>query len=377
MKKDDPGYLQMAPKELADLSYSEVRGLVQSLGQPDYRAHQLMKWVYANRAVSFDEMTDLPGELRMALSREISLPVLEVADELISRDGTTTKALLRLADGRLIESVLMRYRGARPGSGRATVCVSTQVGCPIGCQFCATGQQGFERNLSAGEILAQVLHFQRLLSAMNEEKTAGRGHRRLTNVVFMGMGEPLANYDSVQKGISLLNSQNGLGIGRRQITISTVGLVPQMRRLVEEPIRVELAVSLHAATDDVRNMLVPVNRRYPLAKLMAASAYYFEKTGRQPSFEYALFDGINDSVDDARRLAALLEESGGHVNLIAGNPTANRKFRPSPSRTIAAFQEVLASRRISNTLRLHRGMDIEAGCGQLRSRWAPSRLSSR
>ena len=360
----------MAPKNIADLSYSEVRELIRALGQPDYRAHQLMKWVYVNGAVSFDGMTDLPAELRSGLCREALPPVLEVADERLSKDKTTTKTLFRLEDGRTVEAVHMKYRDLRRGSERATVCLSTQVGCSIGCEFCATGQQGFERNLSTGEIMAQALHFQRLCSGGRPagEKRPCQDHRHLTNIVFMGMGEPLANYDALVKCIGLLNSKYGLGISRRQITISTVGLVPQIRRLAGEPIHVELAVSLHGATDDVRQELVPVNRRYPLAKLMTACAYYFEKTGRRPSFEYALFAGINDSVGDARKLAWLLQGLGGHVNLIAGNPTANKKFRPSPGRAIASFQRELSSRGISNTLRLYRGTGIEAGCGQLRSR---------
>ncbi len=364
-----------ARKNIADLSDSEVKELVQSLGQPAYRAAQLTKWVYKELVTSFDEMTDLPHGLRLALSREVSLPVVDTVAERTSKDGTTRKVLFKLNDGLTIESVLMVYHGPRSSRGRATVCLSTQVGCSIGCQFCATGQQGFQRNLGAGEMVAQVLHFQRMLSTTREMdgvRERSQGHLQLTNVVFMGMGEPLANYDSVLKCIGILNSKHGLGIGRRQITVSTVGVVPQIRRLAGEQIHVELAVSLHAATDETRDILVPLNRKYPLAELLAACAYYFRETGRQPSFEYALFDGINDSAVDARLLAKLLAEVGGHINLIEGNPTANKKFRPSPSRRIASFQRELTLRGISSTLRLYRGIDIEAGCGQLRSRRRPS-----
>jgi len=362
---------RVARRNAADLSYSDLKELVQSLGQPAYRVQQFLDWVYKDLATSFDEMTNLPRSVRQALSREVSLPVLEVVDERISGDKTTRKVLFELNDSHTVEAVLMTYRGPRSSRERTTVCLSTQVGCPIGCPFCATGQQGFERNLSAGEMVAQVLHFRRLLAATSHldgrrEPLQGRGG--LTNVVFMGMGEPLANYDSVVKCIGVLNSSHGLAIGRRQITISTVGLVPQMRQLAGEKLPVELAVSLHAATDEIRDRLVPINKKYPLAELLAACVYYFRKTGRQPSFEYALFAGINDSVSDARRLAKLLEEHGGHVNLIPGNTTQDKKFRPSSGRAMASFQKELNASGISNTLRLYRGLDIEAGCGQLRSR---------
>lgn len=359
-------------RDIVDLTYDEIRVLVQSLGEHPYRVGQLLKWIYSGLATSFDEMTDLPVGFRQALSSAVSLPVLKVMDERVSKDGTTRKVLFRMNDGKTIESCLMTYPGPRRARERATVCLSTQVGCSIGCPFCATGQQGFERNLNVGEMVGQVLHFLRALVSSNERDDGDgrmKGSRHLTNVVFMGMGEPLANYDSVVNCIRLLNSQHGLAIGRRQITVSTVGLVPQIRRLSQEPIHVELAVSLHAATDSVRDLLVPTNRNYPLTKLLVACADYFRVTGRRPSFEYVLFDGINDSVSDAVRLAKLLGKLDCHVNLIAGNPTANKKFKPPPTRSLSAFQKELTFRGVSNTLRLYRGIDIEAGCGQLRSRW--------
>jgi len=359
-----------ARRSVADLACSEVAELVSSLGQPRYRARQLLKWVYEDFVDSFDDMTDLPVNLRDELSRQLSLPALDVIDQRLSADKSTTKVLFELRDRGTVEAVLMRYAGSDRSEGRATVCLSTQVGCPVGCPFCATGQQGFERNLGTAEMIAQVLYFKRLLSG--EKQTGiGRG-MRLKNVVFMGMGEPLANYEAVLKCIGILNSPYGLAIGRRQITISTVGLVPQITRLAREPVQVELAVSLHSANDSTRDLLVPINKVYPLAELLSACAYYFQETGRQPSFEYALFDDVNDSMSDARHLARLLNDFGGHVNLIRGNATANKKYRPSTKQAIHSFQNELLKRGVSTTLRLYRGLDIDAGCGQLRSR----RLSS-
>ena len=243
------------------------------------------------------------------------------------------------------------------------------------CPFCATGQQGFERNLRAGEIIEQVLHFTRLTSSPQpDEKMALELTRRpVTNVVFMGMGEPLANYQTVWQSIVMLNSKHGLGLGARQITISTVGLVPQIRRLAQEKIHVELAISLHAANDSLRNKLVPINKKHPLAQLIPACQEYFEKTGRRPTFEYALFQGINDSISHAHELVLLLKGLNCQVNLIAGNTTKCKEFRASPIKKVLTFERQLTDGGISSTVRLSKGADIEAGCGQLRSRWIAGR----
>jgi 23S rRNA (adenine2503-C2)-methyltransferase len=337
-----------------------------SLGEPAYRADQILWWVYKKLATSFEEMTDLPQTLRQKLVSVASLSSLTLVEEKISADGQTKKVLFKLDDGKTIESSFMLYGRAGSSRERRTVCVSTQVGCPIGCVFCATGQQGFERNLRVGEIIEQVLHFMR---SMNKETDIDLDRRLVTNVVFMGMGEPLANYEAVWQSIVMLNSKQGLNLGARQIAVSTVGLVPQIKRLASEGIHVELAISLHAAGDELRNRLVPINRKYPLKQLMAACREYFEKTGRRPTFEYALFRGINDTAGHASELAGLLEGLNCHVNLIAGNPTKSTEFAPSSKKTVLAFQKQLTERRISNTLRLSKGVDIEAGCGQLRSRW--------
>jgi 23S rRNA (adenine2503-C2)-methyltransferase len=357
-------------KNILDFSYPQLKELVRSMGQPAYRAEQILWWIYGKLATSFEEMTDLPQSLRQKLSEAASLSGLTPVDEKISADGQTRKVLFRLDDGKTIESSFMLYEKDGSSRERRTVCVSPQVGCAIGCSFCATGQQGFERNLSPGEIIGQVLYFMRLVSAKqqgNEEQSPAR--RLVTNVVFMGMGEPLANYEKVWQAVVTLNSKRGLGLGARQITISTVGLVPQIRRLAGESIHIELAVSLHAADDALRNKLVPVNKKYPLSQLIPACRDYFKKTGRRPTFEYALFQGVNDSVNYARELAHLLEGMNCQVNLIAGNPTNCKEFTPSPMKKVLAFQKILRDSGISSTVRVSRGVDIEAGCGQLRSRW--------
>jgi 23S rRNA (adenine2503-C2)-methyltransferase len=234
------------------------------------------------------------------------------------------------------------------------------VGCPIGCPFCATGQQGFERNLTPGEIIDQVLHYARRLR--DEDGST------IDNVVFMGMGEPFLNFDALWQAIEMLNSPQGFGLGARQMTISTAGIVPGIRRLSREKLQVGLAVSLHAADDALRNSLVPINRNYPLEKLMAACRDYVEATGRRVSFEYALFEGVNDSEEAARALGRLIKGMNCHVNLIAGNPTGDTGFKASGKGAVLAFQAELEQRHIPCTLRVRRGIDIDAGCGQLRSR---------
>jgi 23S rRNA (adenine2503-C2)-methyltransferase len=358
--------MEAARRNILDLSRMQLKELIQSLGEPDYRTDQILWWAYKKLTTSFEEMTDLSRTLRQKLASVASLSSLTPVDEKTSADGRTKKVLLKLDDGKTIESSFMLYGKAGSSRERRTVCISTQVGCPIGCSFCATGQQGFERNLRPGEIIEQVLYFAR---SMSKEMDTDLARRPVTNVVFMGMGEPLANYEAVWKSIEMLNSKQGLNLGARQITISTVGLVPQIQSLASESIHVELAISLHAANDELRNRLVPINKKYPLRQLMDACRKYFEKTGRRPTFEYALFRGINDSVGHARELASLLEGLNCHVNLIGGNPTKSKEFMPSSRNTILAFQGQLTSRGISNTLRMSKGVDIEAGCGQLRSRW--------
>ncbi|MBI4303176.1 MAG: 23S rRNA (adenine(2503)-C(2))-methyltransferase RlmN [Chloroflexi bacterium] len=350
---------------ITDLTTTQIRELVAGLGESDYRAKQLQRWVYKGLAFSFDEMTDLPKAFRQSLEQQVRLHSLVPLHEVTGSDGTV-KALFTLDDGKTIESALMSYSGDEARQ-RNTVCVSTQVGCPIGCPFCATGGQGFERNLTRGEIIDQVLYFKRWLRDHGD----GAKPEKLTNLVFMGMGEPLANYTALWQAIETLVSPDGLGLGARHIFVSTSGLVPQIKRLSLEKLQVGLAVSLHASENALRDKLVPINKKYPLEQLIPACQEYFEKTGRRPSFEYALFEGLNDSLDRARSVARLLAGLNCHINLIAANCTANQRFRPSPRSTVLAFERELKRLNITCTLRESRGLDIDAGCGQLRSRFLP------
>jgi 23S rRNA (adenine2503-C2)-methyltransferase len=341
-------------------------------GEPSFRARQLWQWLYVHLATEFDQMTNLPRALRERLGRLYRLDTLEAVDEQRSEDGFTHKVLFRLRDGACVESVLMAY------DQRWTACVSSQVGCPIGCAFCATGQSGFVRDLQAGEIVEQALYFARQLKSSGQQvppSTAPQSafpQPALTNIVLMGMGEPLLNYDACWQAIEVWNDHGGFDIGARRITISTAGVVPGIRRLAGECLQVGLAVSLHAADDELRDTLVPLNRRYPLRDLMAACAEYVAQTGRRITVEYALIEGINDALVQARQLAGLLQGLRCHVNLIPLNPTPGMVYRPSSRQQVRAFQKVLAERGIAVTVRLRRGVDIQAGCGQLRQRAMPS-----
>jgi len=346
---------------LLDLTYEQLNGLLASWGEPAYRADQIWGWLYRSLAADFEEMTNLPRELRERLAEATLLRTMEPLGERVSADGFTRKVLFALRDDQTIESVLMHYEQ------RHTTCISTQVGCPFGCVFCATGQSGFVRNLTPGEIVEQVLYFARQLKDQGR-----RTNRPITNVVFMGMGEPLANYEATWRAVETLTHHEGFNLGARRITISTVGLVTGIRRLAEEGTQIGLAISLHAATDELRDELVPINRRYPLTHLMAACRHYVERTRRRISFEYALIHGINDSPEQARQLARLLDGLLCHVNLIPLNPVPESLYQPSPQGRILAFQAELNRWKVSNTLRVERGADIQAGCGQLRCQRMPT-----
>ncbi len=344
------------PRDLLDHTPDELRALLTAWGEPAYRAAQVLRWAFRRLVTSYDAMTDLPVALRARLRAELPFHVPEVAAEVTSADGSTRKALLRLRDGVTVETVLMRYPATEHGRARNTVCVSTQAGCAMACVFCATGQQGFVRNLSAGEIVAQVLHFARELAAEGE---------RVTNLVFMGMGEPLANYTQTLRAVRALQHPQQFGLGARHMTLSTVGLVPAIRRLAAEGLQVGLALSLHAPDDGVRRTLVPTTR-FTIAEMLAAAQEWSEATGRRFSVEYVLIDGVNDSVDQARRLAERLRGLRCHVNLIPLNPTANPATRRSRRSRVLAFERALRERGITCTVRVEKGVDIAAGCGQLR-----------
>ncbi len=343
----------MGKINLLELSKPELIALLAEHGQQKFRAQQIWHWLYQQYAVEFDEMTNLPKSLRawLADTAIIHSPVPVAAQT--SSDGNTFKTLFQFGDNEEIEVVLMRY------NKRRTLCISTQAGCAMGCPFCATGQMGFRRNLSAGEIISQILYFARILRSTDE---------KVTNIVFMGMGEPLANYAETWKAVRLLNDADGFGLGARHITLSTVGLVPAIRQMSREPEQVGLAVSLHAPTDALRDELVPVNRRYPLAMLMRAVRDYIETTHRRVTFEYALMDGINDRNRQADALAELLKGLLCHVNLIPLNPTPHSPYGGSPTERVYAFRDRLEAAGIPTTVRIRRGIDIQAGCGQLRAK---------
>ena len=327
--------------------------------EPQFRADQLRRWLYTTPALSSQEMTSLPRHIREDLEQKLwpfSVEVAQSADA-----GTTRKWLFRAPDGAAIETVLMGY------PRRATVCISSQAGCALGCTFCATGQFGFERHLQPGEIVAQVAYAQAFLRTVGIPSSPDH----LTNIVFMGMGEPLANFDRVRE--SLRRIIEVMGISARSVTVSTVGMVPGMRRLADEPWPVSLAVSLHAADDELRTKLVPINKRYPLAEVEAAAANYFEKKGRRLSIEWTMIDGVNDTMEQAAKLAEIAGRLRAHVNLIPLNATPLSVEQPSPRSRIQPFVGLLRARGITVTVRDTRGKDIDAACGQLRVRSGKAR----
>jgi 23S rRNA (adenine2503-C2)-methyltransferase len=338
-----------AMPRLLGMSTRELQALAASFGEPAYRGRQLAGWIYVRGARSFDEMSDLPRALRDRLDRQARVGRAALADVRASADGTT-KLLLQLEDGRRIETVLLPYER------RTSVCISSQVGCPVGCVFCATATMGFARDVTAGEMVDQVL--------AARELAAARGSRPVSHVVVMGMGEPLLNLANTVTAIRLVQSE--LGISPRRVTISTAGYVPGMRELAATGLSVTLAVSLHAATDDLRSHLIPLSRRYGLESVMEASDAYFQQTGRRVTFEYLLLGGVNDTPEQARALALLAAGRAAHVNLIPWNPAASRvQFNPPTRMSVQAFRLELKRRGIIVTQRAEKGQDIAAACGQL------------
>lgn len=338
--------------QLKGLSLPELQDLFRSWGEPEYRAAQVMEWMYQRTAQSFDEMTNLPKDLRRRLEETCSLEAVTLEARQVASDGTT-KYLFGLADGHALETVLM------PHDYGNSVCVTSQVGCRMGCVFCASTLGGVARNCSTGEMIDQVVYVQRELAARGE---------RVSSVVLMGSGEPLENYEAVVAFIRLLGAPLGLGIGLRHITLSTCGIVPGIRRLAAEDLPITLAVSLHAPTDELRSRMVPVNRRFALAELLQASREYASETGRRLTFEYILIKGLNDSLEDARTLANLMKGQLAHVNLIPANPVPERGVERTPPEQVQAFARVLEERGVPVTVRREMGTDIDAACGQLRRR---------
>ncbi len=340
-------------------------------GQPDYRVDQLLQWLYTKRVAKWEEMTNLSKPLREHLAAEFALHTHELVRKQGARD-TTQKFLWRLHDHALVESVLIPANPALYGeqSDRHTLCVSTQVGCAYGCKFCASGLDGWKRNLEPYEIVEQVTAIERWHDAQPEELERIDGTRKsdraINNLVIMGMGEPLANYDNLLKALRILNAPWGAGIGARKITISTSGLAPRIRQLAGEPLQFRLAISLHGATDDVRSRIMPVNRKHPIAELAEACAYYQEKKGRMITFEYILIAGINDGLDQVRPLAALARRLNAKVNLIPYNKVDGLKWERPDERSQENFLGALEHQGVIATLRREKGGDIDAACGQLR-----------
>lgn len=366
------------PTDIKSLSRDELETQFKGWNEPVYRVSQLLAWLYSRRVTSWDAMTNLPRALRERLADAFLLQTLELVRKQGAHD-TTQKFLWRLRDHALIESVLIPANPALYGdaSDRHTLCISTQVGCAYGCKFCASGLDGWKRNLTPDEIVEQVLSVERLSpqSTVQSRKSEDDGaHSRLKttdsrlvdNVVVMGMGEPLANYENLLKALRILNAPWGGGIGARKITISTSGLAPQIRRLAGEPEQFRLAISLHGATDEVRNKTMPVNRKYPLKELVAACEDYQGQKGRMLTFEYILIAGVNDSIEQARPLAALAKRLFAKVNLIPYNKVEGLPWERPEEKVCEAFLAVLRKQKVPATLRREKGGDIDAACGQLR-----------
>jgi 23S rRNA (adenine2503-C2)-methyltransferase len=337
-------------RSLLELSPEQLPQWFVERGLPAFHAAQVRRWLFERRAAGFDEMTDLPRSVRRQLAADFSLWTSRIAAHRKADDGSE-KLLLKLHDAEQIECVLLRE-----GRQRRTICISTQVGCAVGCVFCASGLGGLVRNLQSGEIIEQMLHLQRLLGA----------DERLSHIVVMGMGEPLANLAALLPALAAAASPDGLGVSARRITISSVGLPRGIRRLAEQDCQYHLAVSLHAADDELRRRLVPIARKVSMASIVAAADYYFARTGRRVTFEYVLLAGLNDRPEHARRLAALLKGRPALVNLIAYNPVASLPYRAPPPAAVAQFVETLKRGSVNVKIRRRKGAEIDAACGQLR-----------
>ena len=367
-----------------DLDLPTLTNILLEMNEPAYRSKQIWQGLYQHLYDSPEQFSNLPHSLRKRLADTFTFVPFGVKTFIDSSDGYTRKTLFELNDGRVIEAVLMRYGDpadihdgldtgrtrtrptlrqaqddARPSRNRRTLCISTQAGCAMGCVFCATGQMGFKRHLSSGEIVAQVLYYARMLRTENQT---------VTNIVLMGMGEPFHNYDNTMAAIDRLNDPDGFNFGARRFTVSTVGLVPQIRRFADEKRQVNLAISLHAADDESRVAMLPVNKRYNIEQVLDACRYYVEKTHRRVTFEWALINGVNDSPEVAQRLAVRLKGLLCHVNAIPLNPTMGYQGKATSRERAEKFKETLERAGVPCTIRMRRGIDIAAGCGQLAGR---------
>lgn len=341
----------MQPVSLFDHTPESLRDHFSTWAEPHYRAQQVIEWVYAKGATTYEQMTNLPKKLREKLAAEIPIYGSAIVGEQQSRDGTI-KLLLSWPGGSTSECVMI------PERDRRTACISTQVGCPVGCAFCASGLDGLERNLSPGQIVEQAMR----VRALVEDDS------RLSNIVFMGLGEPLANYEATMHAVRIINAEWGLGIGARKITVSTVGLPKQIRRLAEETLQITLALSLHAPTDDLRQQLIPWAKSITIDSLLDACSYYFDRTGREITLEYILLGELNDTPECARNLAAIARRLRCNVNLIPYNPIAGLAFQRPTEQAVSRIQETLRENGVNAHIRRSRGLDIDGACGQLRRR---------
>ncbi len=335
--------------QLINLSYNELQEFISQIGEPKFRAKQIYEWI-CRGALEFDDMLNLPKTLREKLSEVSYIGAVKICERYISKLDDTRKYLLELTDGNFIEAVLMKYEYGY------TICISSQVGCRMGCKFCASTIGGKERDLTAGEMLSQVICVQKDLG------------QRISNVVMMGIGEPLDNFENVLKFLSLINSPEGLNIGQRHISLSTCGLVNRIKALADKKMQINLLISLHASNNERRSEIMPINKKYKIEELMEACDYYIEKTGRRISFEYTLIKGVNDTQKDAEELSGLLKGKLCHVNLIPVNPVSESGFKKGSKKDVLDFSKILEKSGIPVTVRREMGSDINAACGQLRKK---------
>ena len=345
----------MEKQDIKSMTQEELRAFLVSLGEKPFRTAQIYQWMHEKLASSFDDMTNLSKVLRQKLQDACEYVSLEKVRVQISQIDGTRKYLFRLADGNVIESVLMRYKHGN------SVCISSQVGCRMGCRFCASTLDGLERNLRPSEMLDQIYQIQKISG------------ERVSNVVVMGTGEPMDNYDNFLKFIHILTDEHGLHISQRNITVSTCGIVPNMKRLAEEKLQITLALSLHGSTQEKRKVLMPVANKYELSEVLAACDYYFEKTGRRVTFEYSLVHGVNDKEEDAAELIHILKHRNCHLNLIPVNPIKERTFEKPSKKNAMNFKNKLEKSGINVTIRREMGSDIDGACGQLRRRYVETK----
>ena len=346
----------MNKTDIKSLNFDRLKEEIISFGDKAFRGKQIYDWLHVKLVDSFDEMTNIPKEFREKLKEEYDLISLKVVEEKVSKDDGTRKYLFQLMDGKVIESVLMKYKHGN------SVCISSQVGCRMGCRFCASTIGGLSRNLSPSEMLDQIYQIQKITK------------ERVSNVVVMGTGEPLDNYDNLLEFIKILTDEHGLNISQRNITVSTCGLVPKIKDLAKINLAITLAISLHSPNDRIRRELMPIANQYDIKSLMEACLYYYEKTGRRLTFEYSLVEGVNDSQENALELVKLVKGLNCHINLIPVNPIKERNYRHSSAKSIQSFKNLLEKNKINVTIRREMGADIDAACGQLRKSYMDNHL---